>query len=110
MPVELFEQECQQSGDECDAFAADPRERGSSLVRQHPIVIGLASAAIITPLIFLVYLAGALGLLSVVLGLIAWQAPLYCLFRVFPPLRHWKGPLRSTRTACSSMPHSSRMR
>src|SRR5262245_47232589 len=36
MPVELFEQKCQQSGDECDAFAADPRERGSSLVRQHP--------------------------------------------------------------------------
>ena len=39
------------------------------------LAIVLASAAIITGLIFLVYLAGALGLLSVVLGLIAWQAP-----------------------------------
>jgi hypothetical protein len=39
------------------------------------IAIVLASAAIITGLIFLVYLAGALGLLGSVLGLIAWQAP-----------------------------------
>src|SRR5262249_36598953 len=39
------------------------------------LAIVLASATIITGLIFLVYLAGALGLLSVVLGIIAWQAP-----------------------------------
>ena len=39
------------------------------------LAIVLASAAIITGLIFLVYLAGALGLLGAVLGLIALQAP-----------------------------------
>jgi hypothetical protein len=39
------------------------------------LAIVLASAAIITGLIFLVYLAGALGLVGAVLGIIAWQAP-----------------------------------
>ena len=39
------------------------------------LAIVLASAAIITGLIFLVYLAGALGMVGVGLGLIAWLAP-----------------------------------
>jgi L-lactate dehydrogenase len=39
------------------------------------LAIVLASAAIITGLTFLVYLAGALGVVGAVLGLIAWQAP-----------------------------------
>ena len=39
------------------------------------LAIVLASAAIITGLIFLVYLAGALGVGGAALGLIAWQAP-----------------------------------
>jgi uncharacterized protein DUF4337 len=39
------------------------------------LAIVLASAAIITGLIFLVYLAGALGVVGAALGLVAWQAP-----------------------------------
>ena len=39
------------------------------------LAIVLASAAIITGLIFLVYLAGILGVVGAALGLIAWQAP-----------------------------------
>jgi len=35
----------------------------------------LASAAIITGLMFLVYLAGGLGIIGAGLGLIAWLAP-----------------------------------
>jgi uncharacterized protein DUF4337 len=39
------------------------------------LAIVLASAAIITGLMFLVYLAGALGIVGAGLGLIAWLAP-----------------------------------
>jgi len=39
------------------------------------LAIVLASAAIITGLIVLAYLAGALGLVGAILGLVAWQAP-----------------------------------
>jgi hypothetical protein len=39
------------------------------------LAIVLASAAIITGLIFLVYLSGLLGVVGAALGLIAWQAP-----------------------------------
>src|SRR3974377_1092720 len=39
------------------------------------LAIVLASAAIITGLMFLVYLAGALGIMGAGLGLIAWLAP-----------------------------------
>ena len=39
------------------------------------LAIVLASAAIITGLMLLVYLAGALGIVGVGLGLIAWLAP-----------------------------------
>jgi len=39
------------------------------------LAIVLASAAIITGLIVLAFLAGALGLVGATLGLIAWQAP-----------------------------------
>jgi Domain of unknown function (DUF4337) len=39
------------------------------------LAIVLASAAIITGLIFLVYLAGVLGVVGAALGLMAWQVP-----------------------------------